>query len=314
MRSWRPPRFTRGFTLVELLVVIAVIGILVALLLPAVQAAREAARRGQCSSNLRQIGLALHNYHDVENSFPPGSVFLGSCCSDESYTSWPISLLPFLEQGPLYERYNHNETNESSVNRFVRQQYVPLFVCPSEPNTRQLERPETGPASDLQLTYMPGSYRGVGGRSDGSGWWDNFPQYQSLPPSWAGVLHVVDGRLTTENFGGIRDGASNTLMVGEYGTKSRIRRRTFWAYSYGSYNKSDVIAESRTLLNDYDRCAAIGGQGGLQACSRGWGSFHPGIVQFMMCDSSVRSVSRNVEMPLLAEAATVAGREPGRLP
>jgi prepilin-type N-terminal cleavage/methylation domain-containing protein len=303
----------RGFTLVELLVVIAIIGLLVALLLPAVQAAREAARRGQCSSNMRQIGLALQNYHDLQKSFPPGSIFLGTCCSDESYISWPISLLPYLEQGPLSERYDHNETNESGSNQFVREQFIAVYACPSEPQTRQLLEPETGPAHDLQLVYMPGSYRGVGGRSDGTGWWDNYPQYLSLPPAWAGVLHVVDGRLRPESFASISDGTSNTLMVGEYGTKSRIHRRTFWAYSYASYNKSDVIPESRTLLNDYDRCAAIGGQGGLQACSRGWGSFHPGIVQFLLADGSVRPVSRSVNMQLLAEAATIAGREAGGL-
>jgi prepilin-type N-terminal cleavage/methylation domain-containing protein len=306
-----PPR--RAFTLVELLVVIAIIGLLVALLLPAVQAAREAARRGQCSSHLRQIGIALHNYHDVQKSFPPGSIFLGSCCSDESYISWPISLLPYLEQGPLSERYDHNETNESSVNQFVREQYVPIYACPSEPFTRQLLEPESGPAHDLRIVYMPGSYRGVGGRSDGTGWWDNYPQYLLLPRHWAGVLHVVDGRLRTESFSSITDGTSNTLLVGEYGTKSRIKRRTFWAYSYASYNKSDVVPASRTLLNDYDRCTAIGGQGGIQACSRGWGSFHPGIVQFLLADGSVRPISRSVNMVLLAEAATMAGSEASRL-
>jgi prepilin-type N-terminal cleavage/methylation domain-containing protein len=311
--SRHSPPTRRGFTLIELLVVIAIIGVLVALLLPAVQAAREAARRGQCSNHLKQIGVALHNYHDVQKSFPPGSIFLGTCCSDESYISWPISLLPYLEQGNLHDRYDHNETNESGNNQYVREQFVPVYVCPSEPDTRRLMEPETGPAHDLSLVYMPGSYRGVGGRSDGSGWWDNYPQYTSLPRSWAGVLHVVDGRLRPESFASITDGTSNTLLVGEYGTKSRIKRRTFWAYSYASYNKSDVIPESRTLLNDYDRCAAIGGLGGLQACSRGWGSFHPGVVQFLLADGSVRPVSRTVEMVLLAEAATIAGNEPGRL-
>jgi prepilin-type N-terminal cleavage/methylation domain-containing protein/prepilin-type processing-associated H-X9-DG protein len=304
----------RGFTLVELLVVIAIIGILVALLLPAVQAAREAARRSQCGNHLKQIGIALHNYHDVQRSFPPGSIFLGVCCSDESYTSWTISILPYLEQGALYEQYHQTETNESVLNQLVREHYVPVYVCPSEPDTRTLSEPESGPANDLNLLYRPGSYRGVGGRSDGSGWWDNFPQHQSLPRSWRGPLHVVDGRLTTETFASCTDGTSNTLFVGEYGTRTRTRRRTYWAYSYSSYNKSDVVPESRTLLADFDRCAAIGGLGGLQACSRGWGSFHPGVLQYLMCDGSVRTVSRNVDMLLLAEAATVSGSEMGGLP
>ena len=71
-----------------------------------------------------------------------------------------------------------------------------------------------------------------------------------------------------------------------------------------------MIPESRTLLNDYDRCAAIGGLGGLQACSRGWGSFHPGVVQFLLADGSVRPISRSVQMSLLADAATIGGQEP----
>jgi prepilin-type processing-associated H-X9-DG protein len=103
-------------------------------------------------------------------------------------------------------------------------------------------------------------------------------------------------------------------MIGEYATRTRARRRTFWAYSYGSYNRSDVVPESRTMLSDWERCATIGGLGGLQSCNRGWGSFHPDVVQYLYCDGNVRPVSRNVDMLLLANAATVAGEEPGPTP
>jgi prepilin-type N-terminal cleavage/methylation domain-containing protein len=309
------PRARRGgFTLVELLVVIAIIGVLVALLLPAVQSAREAARRSRCAGNLRQIGLALHNYHDSFGMFPPGGITPGPCCSTESYTSWPISILPYIEQGNLAARYNHDETNESFVNQFVREQFVPLYVCPSDLNTRQLDLPETGPANGQMLQYHPGSYRGVGGRSDGSGWWDSYPLYQTLSPQWKGVFHVVDDYLRPERMADVQDGTAYTMMVGEYSTRTHLRRRTFWAYSYGSYNKSDAVPESRTLLPDYDRCAAIGGMGAAQACSRGWGSFHPGIVQFVMCDAAVRPVPVAADMLIFAEAATIAGMEKGQLP
>jgi prepilin-type N-terminal cleavage/methylation domain-containing protein len=324
MRRTYVARGVGGFTLVELLVVIAIIGTLVALLLPAVQAAREAARRSSCQNNLRQIGLAIHSYHGVHRCFPPGAVNLGVCCSTESFTSWTLSILPHLEQTALHRLYNHAATNESPENRLVRQEYVAAYVCPSDIGANLLERPETGPANDRRIAYMTGSYRGVGGRSDGSGWWDNYPQYTKLPRHWKGVFHVVDGRAKLpdgqpgmqrpERFGSILDGTSNTLMVGEYSSKSNARRRTFWAYSYGSYNKSDVVPESRTLLNDWNRCAAIGGQGGFQSCNRAWGSFHPGIVPFLLCDGSVRSVAETVDMHLLAEAATIAGGEPSQLP
>ena len=94
----------RGFTLVELLVVIAIIGVLVALLLPAVQAAREASRRTSLPAIiLKQIGTAIHLYHDVQNVYPPGGVSRGPCCASHSFSSWPISILPFLDQKNLYD-------------------------------------------------------------------------------------------------------------------------------------------------------------------------------------------------------------------
>src|SRR5262245_45025945 len=111
MRGNNPPPL-RGFTLVELLVVIAIIGTLVALLLPAVQAARETSRRASCLNNLKEIGVAIQLYHDARRILPPGGVSTGPCCSTESYSSWPISILPYLEQKNLSERYSHGEFNE----------------------------------------------------------------------------------------------------------------------------------------------------------------------------------------------------------
>src|SRR3989304_5587049 len=101
-----------AFTLVELLVVIAIIGVLVALLLPAVQAAREAARRMQCGNNLKQIGLAMHNYADANKKFAPGNITDGDCCGTLSHITWPISILPYVEQSALSERYNYSLRNE----------------------------------------------------------------------------------------------------------------------------------------------------------------------------------------------------------
>jgi len=303
---------SRAFTLVELLVVIAIIGVLVTLLLPAVQAAREAARRSQCSNHLKQMGLAVHNYHDTYGAFPPGNINFGSCCMSEGYTTWTISLLPFIEQQALADRYNHNKTNESVVNEFVRQQYVKTYVCPSDIEPRKLDRPESGPGAAYE--YHPGSYRGCGGRSDGSGWWDNYPQYTALPRSWKGVFHTVDGReLDCERFSSVTDGTSNTWLIGEYSTRTHLRRRTFWAYEY-AYNRSDATPYSFTRLNDYDRCIAIGGSGMVNACNRGWASFHPGGSQFVLCDGSVRMASNNIDMNLFCELATIGGGETSQAP
>jgi len=121
----------RAFTLVELLVVIAIIGILVALLLPAVQAAREAARRAQCSNNLKQMGLAAHNYHDTFRSFPPGAITDGPCCSAKSRVNWAIALLPYMEQTSLYDEYDHDANNEDPTNDLVRRAEIDKLVSDS---------------------------------------------------------------------------------------------------------------------------------------------------------------------------------------
>ncbi|MCA9135039.1 MAG: DUF1559 domain-containing protein, partial [Planctomycetales bacterium] len=137
----------KGFTLVELLVVIAIIGVLVGLLLPAVQAAREAARRMQCSNNLKQMGLALHNYESAYRTFPPSSISVGWCCSSPSAATWGLYILPYLEQGNLANQYNFNLFSDAAPgriaptggpNEFVATQTLAVYTCPSDVNTKTL--------------------------------------------------------------------------------------------------------------------------------------------------------------------------------
>ena len=302
---------TRGFTLIELLVVIAIIAILVALLLPAVQQAREAARRSSCKNNLKQIGVALHNYHDTHGTFPPGGITMGNCCGTPSRITWAISILPQLEQTNLFQRYDSNRTNEDNANRFVREQSVSTYQCPSDVHAQKLERPESGPGSGLN--YRHGSYRAVSGQTNGGGWMDN-QQGASLPVNWRGVLHHTG---TNSSFAGVHrirditDGTSSTLMMGEMHTRTRTNRGTFWAYTYTSYNQSSICPAcgNRTLIGDYNRCVSIGGAGASNACKRGWGSFHIGLLQFMLADGSVRGISVNVNMNTIGAMATIGGGE-----
>ena len=297
-----------GFTLIELLVVIAIIAILIALLLPAVQQAREAARRSSCKNNLKQIGLALHNYHDTFSSFPPGGITMGNCCGTRSHASWPIFILPQIEKSNLYERYNFERRNEDGANAFVRVQNVPVYNCPSDINVGKVERPESGPGRGLN--YAHSSYRAVSGRTNHCGWLDN-AQGLCLPREWQGLLHWVGhrGSRTAHQFRDVRDGTSNTVCVGEYHTISRSRRGTFWAYTYTSYNQSSLSEQARTYIADYNRCVRIGGRGGSNACKRGWGSFHPGGIQFLFVDGKVKFLSNNMNRLTLAQMGTINGGE-----
>ncbi|QDU51241.1 DUF1559 domain-containing protein [Gimesia panareensis] len=297
----------RGFTLIELLVVIAIIAILISLLLPAVQQAREAARRSSCKNNLKQIGLALHNYHDTFRSFPPGGITVGSCCSTKSGINWAIAILPYIDQAPLFQKYNSNVFNEDSANATVREQNLVVYNCPSDINAGKLMKPESGPGSGV--SYRMSSYRAVSGKTDTSGWMDN-ADGSNLPYSWRGVLHSIGtSGFTVERFNTITDGTTNTIMVGEYHTKKHPRRGTFWAYTYTSYSQSSFVAQRRTLIPDYDRCVAIGGTGGSNACKRGWGSLHVGGMQVLLADGSSRFMSENIDVNIFQSLGTTEGEE-----
>ena len=314
----RPP----GFTLIELLVVTTIVGVLIGLLLPAIQATRETARRMQCASHMRQIGVALHGYHGAFREFPPSNYTLneGTCDADqaiahgadpETGANWAILILPFMEQRALFAAYDFDRFNEAEENRVVRESWVPVYVCPSDLKTDQLGVPATGPAGRfaLNVPFMPGSYRAVSGRSDGSNFLDS-AEFLTYPREWRGPLHTVGIRgLKPESLDDIRDGTSCTLLVGESTTRTQTQYRTFWAYSYAFFSVSAAVAQERTLLGDFDRCKALDGPGHSSPCKRGWGSMHPGGLNFVLCDGSVRFLSTSIDMELFTGMATIAGEE-----
>jgi prepilin-type N-terminal cleavage/methylation domain-containing protein len=319
----------RGFTLVELLVVIAIIGILIALLLPAVQAAREAARRTQCTNNLKQIGLGLQNYHDVYGGFPPGNVTHGACCGVKSHMVWTVAVLPFMEQANLQDKVDLNKPIEDAANAFIQAQDLAAYNCPSDTQAGQLLVPDSGPHDNRQ--YRTSTYRGMGGacwRNSGEPpdrrQWDSSDILDSdARPSLRGALHwvgMVSGQTnqywpTTnstwqklgEKMSTILDGTSNTLIVGEYTTLTRPRRTSFWSYPYTSFALSAAAAQSRTLIADYDLCAK---QGDSNPCKRAWGSLHAGGgIQFLRVDGSVNTISKNISPTLFVQLSTISGGE-----
>ncbi len=264
----------RGFTLVELLVVIAIIGILIALLLPAIQAAREAARRTQCGNNLKQIGLALQNYHDVKLTFPPGAIYEGPCCTPQTWVNWAIAILPYFENA-LYNRYNNEALNISNNpdrsipdwkdNQYVREAIVKVYQCPDDLWANLLEAPGSGPGAPPP--YRHGSYKAVGGSTNAYAYWDNNGWCGGnggdgtvLPERWKGLFHIVgltkgagycsapypDGLSTVESWDSVRDGLTNTFAVGEYMTQSTSQRGAFWADSYAQYSVANMVCDSWT--------------------------------------------------------------------
>ena len=319
-------RYRHAFTLVELLVVIAIVGILIGLLLPAVQSAREAGRRTQCANNLKQIGIALHCHHDALGTLPAGDYAktAGQCPGgswvithvSEDRANWMILILPYLEQAALYRSYNLIKANEDPANHAVEMSRVAEFVCPSDLAADQSVVPAMGPAASwaLNVPYMPGSYRAMSCQSAGTDFLDG-GEITSYPPQLRGAMHLV-GILGfhPERFLDISDGLSHTLMVGESTTRTDFPYRTLWAYSFEHYSLSAATPQSRILMGDYDACVAVGGDGNSFPCRRGWGSPHPGGLNFILCDGSGTFLSTSIDMNLFAALATIAGGEQSALP
>lgn len=303
--SWRVTSGvrSRGFTLVELLVVIAIIGVLVALLLPAVQAAREAARRSQCSNNLKQLGLALHNYHDTHLRFPPGSINVNVGGADFR-TPFARFLLPFIEQGARSDLYDDRVSWYQQHTDVKRQVFahLPSWSCPSDTSVLCPEGHQ--------------DYKGNYGVNWGEG---SFLEDR--------VREGVFFRNVSYRFADITDGTSNTmammemLQAPEPGTDPTDQRGRIWNDDSPCYQISTTIEPNSRAEDMVGRCENNPLQGlpcqtGIAREHRyiGSRSRHPGGVQVMLCDGSVRFVSETIELEVWRSASSRADGEVVQLP
>ncbi len=309
-------RTRRGFTLVELLVVIAIIGILVALLLPAVQSARESARRIQCANNLKQLGLSMLLHENSKGELPPGAVITiaNARVYDRQFTNWGIESLPYIEEQPLYDQYDQELSNTDPVNLPVLRTELSVMKCPSalrvDGLTVAVQLEHAGPIS-------PSSYRGVSGTRWGAvnGYYDypNFANSRDRVREKRGPLYLVGiGELEVVKFRHIKDGTSKTMLIGEYSTKAEERLddavgTPFWASTHSFHNLGAMQRESYTRVPDFDLCLEANGNKFWQ-CDRAYASFH-GVIQFVRCDGSVTGISPAIDGEVFAAMGTIAGSE-----
>jgi len=286
-----------GFTLIELLVMIAIIAVLISLLLPAVQQAREAARRTQCKNNLKQIGLAIHNYHDTHRTFPPGYIARSVRKLDPAGAesgpgfSWATLILPQIDEDPLYRHFDFNEDAKDPHNLDHGQEILDQFLCPTDPAPPRFALPD---GTELASANYVGIY--------------GFGNMSMMPGTGTGVFH----RNSSVRIRDVSDGTSNTICVGERmhvhdnvpmldATNSNS---TWYAVIAGAARPAGMMnptmmEQSPSLVLGHLGQDAMGPMAAMYHTPNStnhivnFSSNHAGGVQFLLCDGSVHFMSDN---------------------
>lgn len=275
MNDYKAISRPRGFTLIELLVVIAIIAVLIALLLPAVQQARESARRTQCKNNLKQMGLAVHNYIDVCRLIPPGGIT--GAASQNKANGW-LFLLPYLDQANVYNQFNFSLDLENPANYAAKILPIQAYFCPTRPRLRQ-----TVVSSPVNHSYD-------GARSDYSLNCGVNNCYSTVLTDWNGITNLN----SSIGLAHITDGTSNVFLIGE----KRTEQSTTLSYTLAPDNRTSDAPYWR-WGNYACRLTKFSMNQDLTAFadnSANFGGPHVGGCQFLMCDGAVKFVSQNVDL------------------
>jgi prepilin-type N-terminal cleavage/methylation domain-containing protein/prepilin-type processing-associated H-X9-DG protein len=303
----RHPKSPHGFTLVELLVVITIIGILIALLLPAVQAAREAARRMQCANNLKQIGLALHGYHQLRNCFPPGNTDDQDLHGD--LRSVFVRLLPHMELSNLYDDINWNNPPEDldrwpgspinwwddPKNAAFASTRPPVLVCPSD-----MGPPKEDAAHTLAEDYT-GGLSAVGSYAMMMGTIGPAPGSNYTNSKWYnnGLFYYR----TAHAIADIVDGTSSTICVGEVLEGSTMNSSNVW---YHGSRWADTLRCSQEPINTLPGAGNPYTARGI-SWNGAFGSYHPGGAQFGFADGHVSFISETIPLVIYRALSTRNG-------
>jgi prepilin-type N-terminal cleavage/methylation domain-containing protein/prepilin-type processing-associated H-X9-DG protein len=288
-----------GFSLIELLVVIAIIGILIALLLPAVQKVREAANRVSCANNLKQIGLAIHNYHFTYNKLPPSYI------TGYGHASWMVVVLPFLEQQNLYQQWDLHRTYYMQTDEAIQGQ-VKVYYCPSRRTADATQLSRDGDSRGY-VPHRPGAltdYAACGGSGAIFPFWDPASDGSFMPARYPRVTGsnpdlYVDQWSSVTSFNSITDGLSNTLFVGDKHVPPE---------DFGLWAGGDTSAYNGDWPTPFSRCAGPGfglARFPTDRYNSNFGSYHSGgMCQFVMGDGSVRGISPSIDTSTLGLLAS----------
>jgi prepilin-type N-terminal cleavage/methylation domain-containing protein/prepilin-type processing-associated H-X9-DG protein len=322
----------RGFTLIELLVVIAIIAVLIALLLPAVQAAREAARRMQCTNNLKQLGLAMHNYHDTQGTFPIGRMgenytYSKQVTSDPNRRTWALSIAPYLEQGALYQATNFSVSWYMAPNTTVIMTKVAAFHCPTDPHTDAIENSTTATQRRegnyvVNWGSMHFNQNDTPNGTGGVHW--NYPNPFAGPlGDTVPFLGAPFSGNVSRGISNIVDGTSNTLLMAEViigldapGNKTLDVRgdiynddqncTVFMAYTAPNSQTPDQTGYCNYPYELNPPCKAVSTKTPTFNAAR---SFHSGGVNALLADGSVRFFKNSVALPVWRSLSTTTGGE-----